>query len=98
MSNKTKTVCNRENGSRSSLWGRNCWIADSLLSLLQSHIETLTENRCDQFGAQNNPDHPLWKLAKDLDYYCEELRVKNGLRSPSVLNRDEEFPEEINVV
>ena len=75
-----KTVCNKENGSFSNLWGRKCWVADSMLKLVQSQISLLAENNCEEFEAQNNSDHPFWKLTKSLNAYCEELRTQNGLR------------------
>lgn len=37
------TTCNKENGSMSKLWRRKCWVADSVASLISSHIETLGE-------------------------------------------------------
>ena len=75
-----KTVCNRENKSQSDLWNRKCWIADSLASLIQSHVEYLAEKYAPELNADTDPGSPLWKLTKELDYYCEELRVRNGLR------------------
>lgn len=90
---KTKTTCNSENGSRSELWDRNCWIADSFASLISSRIEYLGEKYGDILKA--GPDSPFWDLIRDLEYFCEELRVKNGLRHPGVLNRDEKFPSEL---
>jgi len=92
----SKTACNRENGSASELWNRKCWVADSLVSLVSSHIDTLAAKYAPDLNADTDPDSPLWKLVKDLEYYCEELRVKNGLRHPGVLNRDEKFPVEID--
>lgn len=91
-----KTVCNRENKSQSDLWNRKCWIADSMASLVQSRIEYLAAKYAPELKADTNPDSPLWKMVEDLKYYCEELRVKNGLREPSVLHRDEKFPSEID--
>lgn len=91
-----KTVCNRENRSRSDLWGRQCWIADSVLSLVQSRAEYLFQQNASKFSnADIDPNSPLWALLEDINYYIEELRVKNGLREPAVLNRDEEWPSEI---
>jgi len=71
-----KTVCNQENGSTSSLWNRRCWIADSMLSLVDSHLEYLYEIH------ENMPEEVYTKLHR----YIEELRVDNGLRSPGVIN------------
>jgi hypothetical protein len=90
-----KTNCNRENGSQSDLWNRECWIADSFASLIQSRLEYLAAKYAPDLKAEADADSPLWKLVADLHCYCEELRVKNGLRPPAVLTRDEEFPVEI---
>lgn len=92
-----KTTCNRERGSRSALWNRQCWIADSFASLISSHIETLGERCGEILKVHNDPDSPFWEMVKELEYYCEELRVQNGLRHPGVLNKDVVFPEELNV-
>ena len=93
-----KTVCNRENESMSDLWGRNCWVADSLASLISSHVETLGEKYGEKLGVLNDPDSPFWQMIKDLEYFCEELRVQNGMRPAWMLNRDEAFPSEITIV
>lgn len=61
------TVCNREAGSFSRLWGRDCWITDSVLSLVQCSIEE-GMNRSD-------PNDPLWSVYR----YCDELREKNRI-------------------
>lgn len=91
-----KTICNRENGSRSKLWDRQCWITDSMLSLVHSRLEYLFQRDAAKFNnADTDPDSPLWALLRDVEYYIEELRVKNGLREPSVLNRDEKWPESL---
>lgn len=60
-------TCNREAGSFSRLWGRECWIADSVLTLVQCSID-------EQMDA-NNPNDPLFKVYQ----YCEELRQKNRI-------------------
>lgn len=93
---ETKTVCNKEDGCMSDLWDRKCWVADSFASLISSHIEMLGEKYGEILKVHSDPDSPFWKMIEDLEYYCEELRVKNGLRHPGVLNRDEKFPSEIN--
>jgi len=91
-----KTTCNRENGSQSDLWGRNCWIADSVANLIQSRIEYLGTIHADKFGADTDPDHPLWAFIEDLNRYCEEIRVRNGLRDAEVVTWDPliEWPQE----
>lgn len=58
-------VCNKEAGSFSELWGRDCWVADSVLSLIQCSI--------DEEMDKHNPKDPLFKVWK----YCEQLREKN---------------------
>ncbi len=68
-----------------------------MVSLMQSHIEYLGEKYAQKLGVDTDPDSPFWALLKDLGYYGEELRVKNGLRHPAVLNRDARFPAEIAV-
>lgn len=60
-------VCNREAGSFSRLWGRDCWIADSVLKLIQCSI--------DEEMDASDPNDPLFKVHK----YCDELREKNRL-------------------
>lgn len=61
------TTCNREAGSFSELWGRDCWIADSVLKLVQCSI--------DEEMDANNPNDPLFKVHQ----YCEQLREKNRI-------------------
>ena len=61
------TSCNKEAGSFSELWGRDCWVADSVLSLIQCSIE-------EEMDSSNLQD-PLFKVYK----YCGELREKNRL-------------------
>lgn len=63
----TQTVCNEEAGSFSRLWGRDCWIADSVLKLIQCSIHEEMD--------RNNANDPLFKVWR----YCEELREKNRL-------------------
>lgn len=61
------TTCNREAGSFSRLWGRECWVADSFLKLIQCSI--------DEEMDANDPNDPLFKVYQ----YCEELREKNRI-------------------
>lgn len=61
------TVCNEEAGSFSQLWGRNCWVADSVLQLIQCSI--------DEEMDASNPDDSLYKVHQ----YCDRLREKNRL-------------------
>lgn len=69
MSEKEKIiVCNEENGSMSQLWGRNCWVADSAISLIESHAETLFIK---SFGAE------AYEVIESILDYCKELREKN---------------------
>jgi hypothetical protein len=65
---ETVIVCNKENGSFSQLWGRDCWVADSVLSLVYTHADLLYEQSTDE-----NVDAALKKIMS----YCEELREKN---------------------
>lgn len=58
-------VCNQEAGSFSRLWGRDCWIANSVLQLIQCSIEEEMD--------RNDPEDPLLKVYQ----YCERLREKN---------------------
>lgn len=60
-------VCNKEAGSFSRLWGRECWVADSVLKLIQCSI--------DEQMIKDDPNDPLFKVWK----YCEELREKNRI-------------------
>jgi len=60
-------VCNKEAGSFSHLWGRDCWVADSVLKLIQCSI--------DEEMDRNDPTDPLFKVWT----YCKELREKNRL-------------------
>lgn len=57
-------VCNREAGSYSSLWGRECWVADSVLELIQCSI--------DEEMDRHDPNNSLFKVWQ----YCEQLREK----------------------
>jgi hypothetical protein len=69
MSNEI-TVCNKENGSFSQLWGRDCWVADSVLKLIMCHAEDL-----DQKVTTKEAE---WAIKKIVDY-CKELREQNRL-------------------
>jgi hypothetical protein len=60
-----KTVCNEENGSFSQLFGRKCWVADSMLSLVQSFVD------------EKGTTPEAAKLATDVENYCKELRQMN---------------------
>lgn len=60
-------VCNKEAGSFSDLWGRNCWVTDSVLKLIQCSI--------DEEMDASNPSDPLFKVHQ----YCEQLRQKNRI-------------------
>jgi len=59
--------CNKEAGSFSRLWGRDCWVADSVLKLIQCSI--------DEEMDLGNPNDPLFKVHQ----YCQELREKNHI-------------------
>jgi hypothetical protein len=61
------STCNKEAGSFSELWGRDCWIADSVLSLIQCSID-------EEMDSSNLSD-PLYKVYQ----YCEKLREKNRI-------------------
>ena len=61
------TICNREAGSFSRLWGRECWVADSVLKLVQCSI--------DEEMDASDPNDPLFKVYQ----YCQELREKNRI-------------------
>lgn len=58
-------VCNQEAGSFSELWGRDCWVTDSVLKLIQCSI--------DEDMDSSDPSDPLFKVYQ----YCERLRCKN---------------------
>ena len=60
-------TCNKEAGSYSHLWGRNCWVGDSMLKLIQCSI--------DEEMNRHDPNDPLWKVYQ----YCEQLREKNRI-------------------
>lgn len=61
-------VCNRENGCFSQLFGRDCWVADSMLKLIESHADTLYEQ---------SQSADVDKAVKSIIEYCKELRAKN---------------------
>lgn len=60
-------VCNREAGSFSRLWGRDCWVADTVLKLIQCSI--------DEEMNRHDPSDQLWKVWQ----YCEKLREQNRI-------------------
>lgn len=60
-------TCNREAGSFSRLWGRDCWVADSVLKLIQCSID-------EEMNA-HDPNDPLFRVHQ----YCEQLREKNRI-------------------
>ena len=60
-----KTVCNQENGCMSELFGRQCWIADSMLKLIIAFV--------DEKGLTNGEV----QICKEVEGYCTELREKN---------------------
>lgn len=60
-------VCNEEAGSFSRLWGRNCWVADTVLKLIQCSVEEEIQSR--------TLDDPLYKV----HLYCYQLREKNRI-------------------
>jgi hypothetical protein len=62
------TVCNKENGSFSELWGRDCWVADSVLKLVICEADRL-------FEQSNDPE--VDRTLKGIMAYCDELREKN---------------------
>lgn len=63
----TLLVCNREAMSFSRLWGRDCWVADTVLKLIQCSI--------DEDMDKHNAKDPLFKVWK----YCENLREQNRI-------------------
>lgn len=63
-----KVVCNQENGSFSELFGRDCWVADSMLKLIQSAFEP---------GEHWDTSDDQHELLLALDSYCNQLRQKN---------------------
>lgn len=65
------TVCNKENGSFSQLWGRDCWVADSVLKLVEVEADRLFE--------QNTEGEAVDTALKRIMAYCQELREKNRI-------------------
>jgi hypothetical protein len=61
-------VCNKEDGSFSQLWGRDCWVADSVLKLIHVHADLLYE--------QSN-DPAVGEALRKIMAYCNELRDNN---------------------
>ena len=64
----TLTICNRENGSFSQLFGRDCWVADAMVSLIQSAFEP---------GEMFDTTDETHALLVKIENYCKELRQKN---------------------
>lgn len=65
------TVCNKENGSFSQLWGRDCWVADSVLKLVEIEADRLYE--------QNTEGEAVDVALTRVMDYCKELREKNRI-------------------
>lgn len=63
-----KIVCNKETGSFSQLWGRDCWVADSMLKLVFVEADRLHEQ-----SQSEDVDKVLTRIME----YCKELREKN---------------------
>ncbi len=63
-----KIGCNRENGAFSELWGRNCWVADSVLTLIMSFIEP---------GEWHDTSPGAQEVCQKVEAYCQKLRLKN---------------------
>lgn len=64
-------VCNKENGSFSQLWGRGCWVADSVLKLIEVEADRLYE--------QNTDGEAVDAALKKIMSYCKELREQNRI-------------------
>lgn len=63
------TVCNKENGSFSQLWGRDCWVAESVLKLVEIEADRLYE--------QNTEGEAVDATLKRIMAYCKHLREQN---------------------
>jgi hypothetical protein len=61
-------VCNEENGCMSQLFGRNCWVANSFIGLIESHAETLYEK---------NLGDSADEVCKSILEYCKQLKQDN---------------------
>lgn len=64
----TIQVCNKENGSFSELWGRDCWVADSMLKLIEAAFDS---------GEYRNQSEGAQEVCRAVEKYCKELRQKN---------------------
>lgn len=62
------TVCNKEDGCMSELFGRDCWVAHSMLSLIGSAIENHYEK---DLGPEVDA------VLKNLDAYRKRLQADN---------------------
>lgn len=63
-----KQTCNQENGCMSELWGRDCWIADSMLKLVEAAFDA---------GEYPRQDDSASDVCEKVVAYCKELRKKN---------------------
>jgi len=63
-----KTICNKENGSFSELFGRDCWVADSMLKLVEVAFEP---------GEYRNTSPDAQAVCEAVVKYCKELRQEN---------------------
>lgn len=61
-------VCNEENGCMSQLFGRGCWVTESILGLIESHVETLHEK---DLGDKAD------EVCQSILDYCKDLKEKN---------------------
>jgi hypothetical protein len=66
--NETIKVCNKENGSFSQLWGRDCWVADSVLKLVEAAFDP---------GEYRNQSKGAREVCQAVENYCKELRQLN---------------------
>lgn len=60
-----KIVCNKENGCMSETFGRDCWVADSMLKLVEARFDP---------GEFPEPDATAYEKVVA---YCRELRQMN---------------------
>jgi hypothetical protein len=63
--NETIKTCNKENGSFSQLWGRDCWVADSVLKLVEAAFDP---------GEYHNQSEGAREVCQAVEKYCKELR------------------------
>jgi len=61
-----KLICNKENGCFSELFGRDCWVANSMLDLIDSYLEDMWNPRFSKEEVIN----------RTIDY-IKELKEKN---------------------